>query len=199
MEFEGDFELEAIPPEQAWLVLSDPIAVQQALRGCKFITPMDESFAWDDFEPPTDVETLPAADPAVVMERAFEEGQEYAALMQVGVGSVKPRFESTVTIEDRDDEDFTMVASGGGSASDSRFDMTSGMQIEPLDGTEGSRVDWWVEADISGRIAQLGSRVIDPVADKIIGDFFGEIESQMLEVEESEDSLTERIRGRFSQ
>lgn len=197
MEFDGSFELEDIPPAQAWIVLSDPVAVRNALRGCRFITPMDEDFSWDDYEPPADVETLPDADPAVVAERAFREGQEYAALMQIGVGSVKPRFETVVTIEDRDDEAFEMVASGGGSASDSRFTMTSGMTIEPLEEESGSRIEWWVEADISGRIAQLGSRVIKPVADKIVGDFFSEIESQMGDVEETDSGFTERIRGMF--
>ncbi|ELY43868.1 CoxG family protein [Natronorubrum sulfidifaciens] len=195
MEFSGEFELEDVPPEKAWVVLSDPIAVRNALKGCQYITPMDDDFGFDDYEPEEDVETLPEADPEDVAARAFKEGQEYAALMQVGVGSVKPRFETSVTIDERDHDDFIMTATGSGTASGSSFSMESGMQIHSLEDGEGSRIEWWTEADISGRIAQLGSRVIKPVANKIVGNFFSNIEQQMSDVEETDSSITDRIRG----
>lgn len=196
MEFQGEFELEDVPPDKAWIVLSDPIAVRNSLKGCRYITPMDEDFNFDEYEEPEGLETLPEADPDDVVDRAFKAGQKYAALMQVGVGSVKPRFETTVTIEDRDDEAFEMTASGGGSASSSSFSMNSGMVIHDLEDGEGSRIEWWTEADISGRIAQLGSRVINPVADKIVNNFFKNIEQQMSDVDEETDAgVTDRLRG----
>lgn len=195
MEFDGEFELEDVPPEKAWVVLSDPIAVRNSLKGCKYITPMNDDFSYDDYEADEDAETLPEADPEAVAARAFVEGQEYAALMQVGVGSVKPRFETTVTIEERDEENFIMTATGSGTASGSSFSMESGMQIYPLKDGEGSRIEWWTEADISGRIAQLGSRVINPVATKIVNNFFSDIETQMSDVEETDSGITDRIRG----
>ncbi len=197
MEFEGEFELADVPPEKAWVVLSDPIAVRNALKGCKYITPMDESFEWDSYEPEEGIETLPEADPEAVAARAFRAGQKYAALMQVGVGSVKPKFETEVTIEDRNDETFEMTASGSGSASSSGFSMNSGMKIHPAEDGEGSKIEWWTEADISGRIAQLGGRVINPVANKIVNNFFTEIESQMSDVEETDSGVTDKIRGMF--
>lgn len=196
MEFNGEFELEDVPPEKAWIVLSDPIAVRNSLKGCKYITPMDDDFSYDEYEPEEGLETLPEADLEDVAARAFKEGQTYAALMQVGVGSVKPRFETTVTIDERDEEAFIMTATGSGTASGSSFSMESGMQIHPLDDDEGSRIEWWTEADISGRIAQLGSRVIKPVANKIVGNFFSDIEQQMSDVDKETDSgITDRIRG----
>ncbi|RQH03499.1 CoxG family protein [Natrarchaeobius oligotrophus] len=196
MEFEGEFELEDVPPEQAWIVLSDPVAVRDSLKGCRYIVPMDEEFNFDEYEPEENLETLPDADPEVVADRAFEEGKRYAALMQIGVGSVKPRFETTVTIDERDDENFEMIASGGGNASSSSFSMTSGMRIREHETGNGSRIEWWTEADISGRIAQLGSRVIKPVADKIVNDFFSSIEQQMTDVDERADAgVTDRLRN----
>ena len=197
MEFDGEFELADVPPEKAWVVLSDPIAVRNALKGCNYITPMDDDFEWDSYEPEEDVETLPEADPDSVAGRAFRAGQKYAALMQVGVGSVKPKFETEVTIDDRDDETFEMTASGSGSASSSGFSMNSGMRIHPSEDGEGSRIEWWTEADISGRIAQLGGRVTNPVANKIVNNFFTEIESQMSDVEETDSGVTDKIRGMF--
>jgi carbon monoxide dehydrogenase subunit G len=197
MKFDGEFELEDVPPEQAWVVLSDPIAVRDALKGCQYITPMDDDFEWDTYEPDEDVETLPEADADVVADRAFVAGQEYAALMQIGVGSVKPKFETTVTIEERDDENFEMTATGSGSASGSSFSMESGMRIHGREDVDGSRIEWWTEADITGRIAQLGGRVINPVANKIVNDFFTAIESEMSDVEETDSGVTDRIRGMF--
>ncbi|MEY7851878.1 CoxG family protein [Natrarchaeobius sp. A-rgal3] len=196
MEFDGEFELEEVPPEKAWIVLSDPIAVRNSLKGCRYIAPMDDDFSFDEYEPDEDAETLPEADPEVVAARAFREGERYAALMQVGVGSVKPRFETTVTIDERDDEDLEMIASGGGDASSSSFSMTSGMRIHDLEDGEGSRIEWWTEADVTGRIAQLGSRVIEPVANKIVTNFFGSIEQQMTDVDaETDESVTDRLRN----
>lgn len=197
MKFDGEFELEDVPPEQAWVVLSDPIAVRDALKGCRFITPMDDSFEWDSYEPEAEVPTLPEADAEDVAARAFTSGQKYAALMQVGVGSVKPKFETTVTIEDRDEENFEMTATGSGSASSSSFSMESGMHITPHENGEGSSIEWWTEADITGRIAQLGGRVIDPVANKIVNDFFTNIEEEMSDVEETGSGVTDKIRGMF--
>jgi carbon monoxide dehydrogenase subunit G len=195
MEFDGEFELDGVPPEKAWIVLSDPMAVRDSLKGCRYITPMDDDFNFDEYEPEEDVEMLPDADPETVADRAFVEGQKYAALMQVGVGSVKPRFETTVTIEERDDENFEMIASGGGDASGSSFSMESGMRIHPTEDGESSEIEWWTEADVSGRIAQLGSRVINPVANKIVNNFFSSIEKQMTDVDETSSGVTDRIRG----
>jgi hypothetical protein len=193
MEFSGEFELDGVSPEDAWIVLSDPIAVRDALKGCRYITRIDDDdFNFDDYEPDEDVETLPDADPDAVAARAFEAGGVYAALMQVGVGSVKPRFETRVTIEERDFP--RMVATGGGDASGSSFEMESWMDIEETD--DGSIVRWGTEADVSGRIAQLGGRVMNPVADKIVSNFFGNIEKQMTGFEESEKSAG--IRDRLS-
>lgn len=195
MEFSGEFDLADVPPEKAWVVLSDPYAVRNSLKGCRYITPKDEDFGFDTYEPEEDVETLPDADPDDVAGRAFQEGTEYAALMQVGVGSVKPKFETTVTIDERDEAEFIMTATGSGNASSSSFSMNSGMHIHPSDDGDGSQIEWWTEADVSGRIAQLGSRVMNPVANKIVGNFFKDIEKQMSDVEATDSSVTDRIRS----
>lgn len=194
MEFSGEFELEGIEPEEAWIVLSDPVAVRDALKGCRYIVPIeDDGFNFDEYEPEEDVPTLPDVDPDVVVERAFEEGGEYAALMQIGVGSVKPRFETRVTITER--EFPRMVATGGGAASDSSFEMESGMTI--LETDDGSKVEWWTGTEVTGRIAQLGGRVLNPVADKIVTQFFTNVQQQMSDVDESEQgrSVTSRLRN----
>jgi carbon monoxide dehydrogenase subunit G len=90
-----------------------------------------------------------------------------------------------------------MVATGGGDASNSSFEMESWMEIEEAEG--GSVVRWGTEADVSGRIAQLGGRVMNPVADKIVGNFFKNIQKQMVGFEESDQSkgMRERLGSLF--
>ena len=195
MEFSGNFELEGVTTEEAWLALSDPVMIKNALPGCQFLVEVDDpdDANFDELaaehggdDPPT----LPEADPEEVMERAFEEGKTYAALMELKVGSVNPRFETFVTIDRREFPD--MDASGRGSASDSSFEMNSGMELVETD--TGVEVQWWAEADVFGRIAQMGQRMINPVAKRVVNRFFKQIENQLKEVGDTP-GLRDRIRG----
>lgn len=195
MEFSGEFELTGVSPEEAWVVLSDPVAIRNALPGCKFLTRVDdvEDFNFDDYEPEEDPETLPEADIEEVAGRTFVEGGTYAALTQIGVGSVKPRFESEVTVTER--EFPRMEAEGSGDASQSAFNMVSWMEIEETE--DGSLVRWGAEADVTGRIAQLGNRVLNPVAEKVVNNFFGNVQEQMqaVEADEGTEGVADRLRN----
>lgn len=197
MEFDGTFELEDATTEEVWLALSDPIMVKNALPGCKFLLEVeDENPDWDELRERAeaageDPPTLPEADVEDVAERAFEEGKSYAALMEIGVGSVNPSFETVVTITDR--EFPVMNATGEGSASNSSFEMESGMTLEEMG--DDVAVEWWTEADVFGRVAQMGQRVINPVANRVVNRFFSKVEDQLTEVGDEEGSgFRDRIR-----
>ena len=198
MEFNGTFEIDGVAMEAVWLGLSDPVLIRQALPGCQFLERVDgddvdfdalaEAAAGDDEAPPT----LPEADPETVAERAVAEGETYAALMEVGVGSVKPTFKTLVTIAER--EFPVMRAVGEGSASSSSFEMEAGMTLSETE--DGVRIEWWAESDVFGRIAQMGQRVLNPVANRVINRFFGQVESQLSPLADDADpGLRDRIRG----
>jgi carbon monoxide dehydrogenase subunit G len=196
MEFTGTFTLEDVSTEEVWLALSDPVMIKQALPGCQFLVEVDTEEA--DFDalaagaPDEDPPTLPEADLETVADRAFVEGGRYAALMEVGVGSVKPRFETIVTIERREFPE--MDAVGEGSASNSSFEMNAGMHLAESD--EGVDVEWWTEVDVFGRVAQMGQRVMNPVANRVVNRFFKQIQSQLTEVSaESSSVLRDRVRN----
>jgi carbon monoxide dehydrogenase subunit G len=198
VEFEGTFTIEDVSTEEVWLALSDPILIKQSLPGCQFLTrvedPNDVDFeALQESAPDEDPATLPEADPEAISERAFEEGGHYAALMQISVGSVKPSFRTVVTIDER--EFPAMNASGEGSATDSSFEMSSGMTLVEAD--EGVDIEWEAEADVFGKIAQMGQRVISPVANRVVSRFFGSVEDRLTEVAEEDDSegLRDRVRN----
>lgn len=201
MKFDGNFEIEDVTVEEAWLALSDPYMIKECLPGCKFLVEVDdENPDFDALEEryadETDPELLPEADPETVAERAFEEGQSYAALIELSVGTVKPRFETVTTIEER--EMPIMTASATGSSSNSSFEMTSGMELSETD--DGVAVEWWAETDVFGRIAQMGQRVISPVANRVVNKFFSRVEDELSEVAEEDDSsgVRSRIRSLMS-
>ncbi|SFS87961.1 CoxG family protein [Halostagnicola kamekurae] len=188
MEFDGTFTIEDVSMEEVWLALSDPVLIKQCLPGCQFMTrvedPDDVDFeARRESEPDDDPATLPEADLEDISERAFEEGAHYAALLQLSVGSVKPSFQTVVTIDER--EFPVMNASGEGSASDSSFEMASGMTLVETD--EGVDIEWHAEADVFGTIAQMGQRVISPVANRVVNRFFSNVEDRLTEVADEND------------
>ena len=195
MEFDGTFGLDDVTTEEVWLALSDPVMIENALPGCQFLVEVDdpddvdfealEEAAADEENPPT----LPEADPEDVAERGLVEGGHYAALVQVGVGSVKPRFETVVTIDRREFPE--MDASGQGSASDSSFEMDSGMTL--VETENGVDVEWWTEADVFGRVAQMGQRVIHPVANRVVGRFFKQVQKELSDVGDESSGLRDRI------
>ncbi|WP_435348533.1 CoxG family protein [Haloarchaeobius sp. HRN-SO-5] len=188
MEFDGTFTIEDVSAKEVWLSLSDPYMIKQALPGCQFLTKVEDPDDVDfealreqaeDEEP----SLLPEADPDEVAERGFDEGEHYAALMEISVGAVSPSFRTVVSIDEWDFPEG--AASGEGDSSGSSFEMNSWMELDDHD--EGVDINWHAEADVFGRIARMGQRVINPVANRVVNRFFGSVEDQLTAVAESED------------
>jgi hypothetical protein len=207
MEFSGTFELENTTVEEVWLALSDPVMIEHALPGCQFLVAVDEGSV--DFDAlreeygDRDRAEL-TSDPEVIAERAFEEGDRYAALVQIKVGPVNPAFETVVNIDRREYPE--MDASGEGSAGDSSFEMDSWMGLEETD--DGVAVNWRTDADVFGRIAGMGQRVMNPVANRVVKRFFNTIQQQIEDTAADEDieertsdesrGIVDRVFGRGS-
>ncbi|MFC6835106.1 CoxG family protein [Halomarina ordinaria] len=207
MEFSGTFELEETTVDEVWLALSDPVLIADALPGCEFLLHVDdEDPDFDELaERAADRDAELTGDPEVIARRAFREGEHYAALIQISVGPVNPTFETVVTIDER--EQPRMHASGEGSSGDSSFEMASGMTLGESD--DGVEVDWETEADVFGRVAGMGQRVINPVANRIVKRFFSSVQSRLHELtladveeaqaqadEDDEAGLVDRLLGR---
>lgn len=195
MKFNGKFELEGVTTEEVWMALSDPVMIEHSLPGCQYLVSVDdpENVNFDDFgndDSTEELPMLPEAEPSIVADRALQEGETYAALVEIGVGSVKPSFKSLVTIDER--EFPKMDASGKGNDSSNSFEMNSGMELFQT-GDDAVTVEWWAEAKVFGRLAQMGQRVIDPVANRVVNRFFTQLENQLKEVNEST-GLRSRIR-----
>lgn len=184
MKFDGTFEIEDADTETVWTALSDPIMVQNALPGCQCLVHVNDpdDVDFDNLQSKSVEKESDALDPEAIAERAFQEGETYAAVMSISIGSVKPRFDTLVTIEDRDFP--KMTASGTGDAGNSSFEMDSGMTLSETE--TGVAVEWWATVDIVGRIASLGQRLINPAANRIVKRFFSKIEEELRSASESQ-------------
>lgn len=196
MEFDGNFEIEDATVEEVWLALSDPVLIKQCLDGCQYMLAVDgEEVDFDAVRervPEEDPSTLPEADAETIAERAFDEGGVYATEIGTSVGSVNPTFETVVRITDR--EFPAMTATAEGAASNSSVELTSWMELTESD-DGGVLVEWGAETEVFGRVAQLGGRVINPVANRIVNRFFSNVESRLVDVGEDEAGVGERIRN----
>ncbi|MFB6310311.1 MAG: CoxG family protein [Salinirussus sp.] len=201
MEFSGTFELEDTTVDEVWLALSDPVLIADALPGCEFLLHVEsEDVDFDELAERAESESAElTGDPEVIAERAFEEGETYAALMQLSVGPVNPTFETVVTIIERDGR--RMSAEGEGTSGDSTFEMSSWMELSQ--NGDNVTVEWQTEADVFGRIANMGQRVINPVANRVVKRFFSGVQDRLdrltvdgIEEAEEKGGIVSRVLGR---
>jgi hypothetical protein len=130
------------------------------------ILPVGRNEAWNAL---TDPETLRAAIPGCESFESSGEGQ-YAVVMTAALGPVRARFNGRVTLEDIViAERYSLRFEGDGKvAGFARGTARVALQDE---GT-GTRLEYDAEALIGGRIAQVGSRLVDPAARKFVEQFF---------------------------
>lgn len=96
------------------------------------------------------------------------EGFEAAVVQKVG--PVKARFAGVVTVSDIV-EGVSLTLSGEGKGGAAGF-AKGGARVTLAPEAEGTRLSYTVEARVGGKLAQLGSRIIDGFARKMADDFF---------------------------
>ncbi len=206
MEFSGTFELEDTTVDEVWLALSDPVLIADSLPGCEYLLEVDGDVDFDELdERAAECDRELSGDPEVIARRAFQEGQQYAVLLQVSVGPVNPTFQTVGTVVERDRP--RMRVAGEGSSGDSSFEVSSGMELVETDA--GVEVQWEAEADVFGRVANVGQRVVNPVANRQVKRFFSSIQTSLHELtlaemesadasadEDADTGLVDRVLGR---
>lgn len=117
-----------------------------------------------------DPEVLQACIPGCEdIERVSE--TEFTANVKAKVGPVSAKFQGSVTLMDlRPPESYRIIGEGkGGSAGFAK----GGANVTLTDDGEGTLLVYEVDAQVGGKLAQIGSRLIDGTAKKLAGDFFG--------------------------
>ncbi len=95
---------------------------------------------------------------------------EMTATVVTRIGPVKAKFQGAVTLSDLDPpSSYTISGEGkGGTAGFAK----GGATVRLEEDGAGTLLHYEVKADVGGKLAQLGSRLIDSTARKLAGDFF---------------------------
>ena len=95
----------------------------------------------------------------------------FTAKVKAKVGPVSARFAGDVTLSDLDPpHSFTISGAGKGGAAGFAKGGAK-VTLTPADG--GTLLTYEVDASVGGKLAQIGSRLIDGTAKKMAADFFG--------------------------
>lgn len=117
--------------------------------------------------------------PGLESMEVVEENKKFKATGSVGLGNLKVKFTGDiefVTLEAPD----RAVMKGRGSAPGSAVEGTAEMKLR--DGENGATMmDWTADVNVLGTIASLASRMMSSVAQKMTGQFFDCVRSQIEE------------------
>ena len=95
---------------------------------------------------------------------------EFEAKVTSKIGPVRAKFAGKVTLSEIDPPNgYTISGEGSGGAAGFA---KGGAKISLSDEPEGTKLSYLVEATVGGKLAQIGSRLIDSTAKKMANDFF---------------------------
>jgi uncharacterized protein len=102
----------------------------------------------------------------------------YAVALTAAVGPVKARFKGRMQLTEIDaPTSYTIVFEGqGGAAGFGKGD--AHVRLEP-DGDEATTLTYMANAQVGGKLAQIGSRLVDGAARKIAAEFFKRFGQQL--------------------
>jgi carbon monoxide dehydrogenase subunit G len=95
---------------------------------------------------------------------------EMSATVRAKVGPVSARFGGKVTISDRDPPNSYKIT-GEGTGGPAGF-AKGGATVKLSDDGDGTKLSYVVEANVGGKLAQIGSRLIDATARQMADNFF---------------------------
>jgi carbon monoxide dehydrogenase subunit G len=130
------------------------------------VLPADKATVWAHLN---DAETLKASIPGCESLEKLSE-TELQAVAKVKIGPVSARFKGKVTLSDMDPPNSYRI-SGQGDGGVAGF-AKGGANVRLADDAGGTRLAYAVDAQVGGKIAQLGGRLIDSTAKKLADEFF---------------------------
>jgi carbon monoxide dehydrogenase subunit G len=139
------------------------------------LLPVTPRQAWDALNDPAMLKDCIPGCESVTM----TEPRHYELVMAAKIGPVSARFKGRLAQSDVvEPESYTIQFDGqGGAAGFGKG--TAAVRLSPAEG--GTRLDYDVTAQIGGKLAQIGSRLVDAAARKIAEEFFGNFEAKLRE------------------
>lgn len=105
---------------------------------------------------------------------------QYSVGLAVKVGPVSAKFNGKVTLADIEAPDSYKLSFEGQGGVAGFAKGSSSVSLKPVaDNLEGCELDYTVQAQVGGKIAQLGQRLIDGAAKSTADDFFKRFEVEM--------------------
>ncbi len=98
------------------------------------------------------------------------EPEHWKAMISVGVGPVKAKFTLDVTRPELQAPE-KMVVKGRGKAPGSAVELSGIMNLSSINANE-TRMDWSAQVVVSGTLASVGARLMSSTAEKLTGQFF---------------------------
>ncbi len=134
------------------------------------ILPLPQARVWEALNDP---EVLRQSIPGC---ESFEKLGEntYRATVASRIGPVQARFQGNVRLTDLNPPNgYTLSGEGSGGAAGSAKG-SARVNLEPAPG--GTKLSWTADAQVSGKLAQIGSRLIELTANMMAGQFFNRFE-----------------------
>ncbi|MFM0498813.1 CoxG family protein [Paraburkholderia caffeinilytica] len=136
--------------------------------------PVPQQRAWDALN---DTEILRACIPGC--ESIDPDGDNaYAVVVSASVGPVKARFKGRMLLTDIEAPNrYTIVFEGQGGAAG--FGKGNALVTLEPEGESATKLSYTATAQVGGKLAQIGSRLVDGAARKIAGEFFKRFGAQV--------------------
>jgi carbon monoxide dehydrogenase subunit G len=130
------------PQKKVWDALNDPEVLKACVPGCESIQTRGAN--------------------------------EFDVLMMARVGPVSAKFRGKLSLSDvNPPTSYSIAFDGqGGAAGFSKGGAKVTLAPETVDGRAGTKLSYVVNAHVGGKLAQIGSRLVDMAAKKIAEDFF---------------------------
>lgn len=124
-----------------------------------------------------DVEVLKRCIPGCEsLERSGE--SDLKATVAVKIGPVSARFNGAVTLSDLDPPNGYRISGSGSGGVAGSAKGGANVRLKPASTGSGTELTYDVDADVSGKIAQLGGRLIDATAASLANQFFDRFTSE---------------------
>lgn len=140
-----------IPADRAtvWQAINDPAILKECIPGCEELTAV-----------------------------AAAEGGGFAALVVAKIGPVKASFRGAVRLQNIvEGRSYTIAGEGKGGAAGFAKLASNVLLEDAEDG--GTRLSYTADAQLGGKLAQLGSRLIEGTARKYADDFFANLTTRL--------------------
>ena len=139
-----------------------------------YTLPVPQQRAWEALN---DTEILRASIPGC--DSIEPDGENaYAVALSAAVGPVKARFKGRMELTHIDaPHTYTIVFEGQGGAAGFGKGQTH-VTLEP-EGDEATKLTYTATAQVGGKLAQIGSRLVDGAARKLAGEFFKRFGEQL--------------------